>query len=73
MIGSRPAAKSLRDLAVPLECDVFLRNLFRHLAGTLQTSLAMVKRPASSASSARRKRIGFIIDRLAHQQRLSRL
>ncbi|MEQ9407569.1 MAG: methanogen output domain 1-containing protein [Fuerstiella sp.] len=26
----------LRDLAIPLERDVFLRNLLRHLAGTLQ-------------------------------------
>lgn len=27
---------SVRDLSIPLERDVFLRNLLRHLAGTLQ-------------------------------------
>jgi predicted ArsR family transcriptional regulator len=36
VIESRPAAGSLRDLAVPLERDLFLRSLLRHLAGTLQ-------------------------------------
>jgi predicted ArsR family transcriptional regulator len=31
-----PALRAMRDLVVPLERDVFLRNLLRHLAGTLQ-------------------------------------
>ena len=31
-----PALRSLRDLSIPLERDVFLRSLLRHLAGTLQ-------------------------------------
>jgi predicted ArsR family transcriptional regulator len=31
-----PALRSLRDLNIPLERDVFLRSLLRHLAGTLQ-------------------------------------
>ena len=30
------APRSIRDLAVPMERDVFLRSLLRHLAGTLQ-------------------------------------
>ena len=36
MADEFPALRSMRDLAVPLERDVFLRNLLRHLAGTLQ-------------------------------------
>ena len=36
MTDEVPARPSMRDLAVPLERDVFLRSLLRHLAGTLQ-------------------------------------
>lgn len=31
----------VKDLAIPLERDVFLRNLLRHLAGTLQTVVGL--------------------------------
>ncbi len=36
MTDELPALRAMRDLVVPLERDVFLRNLLRHLAGTLQ-------------------------------------
>lgn len=43
MIESRPAAAPLSDLAVPLERDVFLRTLLRHLAGTLQKVVGLAE------------------------------
>lgn len=41
-MSDTPASESgIRDLPIPLERDVFLRNLLRHLAGTLQSVVGL--------------------------------
>lgn len=51
----------LRDLPVPLERDVFLRNLLRHLAGTLQDVVGTEE--AAGFISVVGREIGGEIDR----------
>lgn len=41
MSGTTTSASGISDLPIPLERDVFLRNLLRHPTGTLQSVVGL--------------------------------